>query len=240
MPNFTHHHEIITTPMALNVQEVPVGPPQHFEGPKHRSAVLVGASVSKLYHDSEIRYLESERLARTDENTQLANRRGFVEQFNKLINDAENSKDAHVALLNFDLDNFKAVNDTVGHDVGDDVLKTFADIIRNSITVRKKQGEVVAARNGGDEFLVGILTSNTYNGLRKEDMTDEEVIEGYIERITNKVNELGVQIGVPKLGVSVGYARFRDAGHEGETSEEFKKRADVDMFLNKAARKARH
>ncbi len=84
---------------------------------------------------------ETERQARTDGLTGLANRRAFLER-------AERSPGGSVAIV--DVDKFKAINDTHGHQAGDDVLRAVAGILRDAV------GESgCAARLGGEEF--GIL-----------------------------------------------------------------------------------
>ena len=86
------------------------------------------------------------RQAVTDELTQLANRRRFEEALEHEIGRVRRFGGA-VSLLLADLDDFKAVNDTHGHLVGDDVLRTFAEVLRGTV-----RGIDVAARPGGEEF----------------------------------------------------------------------------------------
>ncbi|EWH11930.1 hypothetical protein DS2_02063 [Catenovulum agarivorans DS-2] len=83
-----------------------------------------------------------------DHLTQLGNRAGFDEQFDLAI--ARTHRDGQpLTLLVIDLDNFKRANDSFGHDMGDEVLKTFAKILRRCI--RRSD---LAFRFGGDEFAV--------------------------------------------------------------------------------------
>jgi diguanylate cyclase (GGDEF)-like protein len=88
------------------------------------------------------------RLASTDELTQLANRRHFDEALRAEAIRAERFGD-RVAVVVADLDNFKEVNDRFGHDVGDRVLQTFADVIRANV-----RDVDLPARYGGEEFTV--------------------------------------------------------------------------------------
>jgi diguanylate cyclase (GGDEF)-like protein len=88
------------------------------------------------------------RLASTDELTQLANRRHFDEALRAEVLRAERFGDP-VAVVVADLDNFKEVNDRYGHDVGDLVLQTFADVIRTNV-----RDVDLPARYGGEEFVV--------------------------------------------------------------------------------------
>ena len=88
------------------------------------------------------------RQASTDGLTELANRREFEDSLANEISRAERFGGS-LALILADLDNFKQVNDRFGHQAGDEVLRTFADILRE--TVRDID---VAARYGGEEFAI--------------------------------------------------------------------------------------
>jgi diguanylate cyclase (GGDEF)-like protein len=89
-----------------------------------------------------------ERQANTDGLTELPNRRHFEEALDVEISRAERFGGS-LALILADLDGFKQVNDRYGHQAGDDVLQTFADILRT--TVREID---LPARYGGEEFAV--------------------------------------------------------------------------------------
>lgn len=89
---------------------------------------------------------QAAELARRDPLTGLANRRGFIERVAPLIEQAR-VENAPVALLLLDVDRFKAVNDRYGHDVGDNILVTIAQ------RMRQWDGSMcAAARMGGEEF----------------------------------------------------------------------------------------
>jgi diguanylate cyclase (GGDEF)-like protein len=90
---------------------------------------------------------EHKREARTDELTRLANRRGFNEAFSEAL--AARPAGDRLALLILDLDNFKAVNDTLGHHHGDDLLVQVAARLHPAL----RSGDLLA-RIGGDEFAV--------------------------------------------------------------------------------------
>lgn len=85
--------------------------------------------------------------ARTDFLTGLNNRQGFFELAPRRLSHAETS--ASHALLAFDLDHFKAINDRYGHDAGDRILKLFADIAREIAGP-----QAMSARLGGEEFAI--------------------------------------------------------------------------------------
>jgi diguanylate cyclase (GGDEF)-like protein len=98
------------------------------------------------------------RLASTDELTQLANRRQFDEALGAEVVRAERFNDP-VAVVVADLDNFKEVNDRFGHDVGDLVLRAFAEAIRANV-----RDIDLAARYGGEEFTVLLPATDAEGG----------------------------------------------------------------------------
>ncbi len=112
--------------------------------------------------------LEQRKAALTDALTGVANRRAFFERGAQLLEVAIADR-RPAALLLFDLDRFKEVNDTAGHQAGDRVLKSFCDLVAGSI----RPGDLFG-RLGGEEFaclLVGASMAhalNTAEGLRRE------------------------------------------------------------------------
>lgn len=108
------------------------------------SFVLVGLLIAAVRGA-----LDREReLSRTDPLTSLLNSRGFYNEATRILSFARRYK-RPLTVAYVDLDNFKAVNDTMGHKAGDEVLRTVAAVLRNSI--RKSD---IGARLGGDEFVL--------------------------------------------------------------------------------------
>ena len=138
-----------------------------------------------------------------DELTGLYNRRGYEFLLDNV--DLETS-----ALLLFDLDEFKSVNDTYGHDVGDKVLVRASDAIAKSF-----RNEDYVCRLGGDEFVV-IMVHVT------SDM--QELIKGKIQRLNDGLKD--DKDGVPAISVSVGVA----FGKIGLKPEELLKNADKALY----------
>ena len=138
-----------------------------------------------------------------DELTGLYNRRGYEFLLDNV--DLETS-----ALLLFDLDEFKSVNDTYGHDVGDKVLVRASDAIAKSF-----RNEDYVCRLGGDEFVV-IMVHVT------SDM--QELIKGKIQRLNDGLKD--DKEGVPAISVSVGVA----FGKIGLEPEELLKNADKALY----------
>lgn len=108
------------------------------------SFVLVGLLIAAV-RDA----LDREReLSRTDPLTSLLNSRGFFNEATRIVSFARRYK-RQLTVAYVDLDNFKGVNDTMGHKAGDEVLRSVAEVLRNSI--RKSD---IGARIGGDEFVL--------------------------------------------------------------------------------------
>lgn len=99
--------------------------------------------------ENKMREAYANKLALTDALTGLGNRLGFERQIETLINERHANPDSNFTMMMIDLDRFKQVNDTHGHDVGDAILVHVARNIEQSI--RKAD---FAARLGGDEFVV--------------------------------------------------------------------------------------
>lgn len=164
----------------------------------------------KLY-DSYCRVRE---MAETDALTGLANRYYFERDLSAAI--AANARqDKQVALLLLDLDHFKNINDTYGHDIGDKLLKTVVKKISDCL-----RGEEMFARLGGDEFAI-IL-----KGL--EHANEAQLVARRIIKTLEKsviVDEQELQ-----CGVSIGIALHPSSA---ETAEELTRFADIAMYRAK-------
>jgi diguanylate cyclase (GGDEF)-like protein len=119
----------------------------------------LGSQASVALENARLHRLV-ERQANTDGLTELPNRRHFEEALESEISRAERFGGS-LALILGDLDDFKQVNDRYGHQAGDDVLQTFADILR--ATVREID---LPARYGGEEFAV-LLPQTDLEGAQR-------------------------------------------------------------------------
>ena len=103
-----------------------------------------------------LQYHQAMQLAMQDSLTGLGNRRYFDEQLKRAMHNA-NRHQGQVGLVLGDLNKFKAINDTFGHGVGDDVLKQFANVLSSSI----RDSDSVF-RFGGDEFAIIVENVSEY------------------------------------------------------------------------------
>lgn len=154
-------------------------------------------------------------LAVTDELTGLYNRRYFDRHLHLMLERAQ-QQERDLAVMLIDLDFFKAVNDTHGHDIGDAVLREFSARLRRNI-----RGVDLACRFGGEEFVV--LMPDT--DFRQAQMVAERVRSAVAERSF----ELGAGRPLP-VTVSVGVALNES---DADTPEMLLKRADVALYRAK-------
>ena len=150
------------------------------------------------------------QLAETDFLTNIYSRRIFLRFLEAEINKARRYSKAF-SLIMFDIDHFKAVNDTYGHDVGDYVLKTTVDIIKKDI--RRTD---VFVRYGGEEFII---------------MQPETAIEGakLCAENTRATIEQNNFDKVKKITISVGVTMFK----ENDTIDSITKRVDEALYRAK-------
>lgn len=158
-------------------------------------------------------------LANTDALTKLPNRHWLSTFLPKKIEQASAGK-KHFAVLFIDLDNFKNINDTLGHDAGDELLKTAASRLKS--TVRASDHVV---RLGGDEFTVVLDQMDVIDDVSR-------VAKMIVKGMTEPFDLLG-STG-HRVNASIGISLFPDDGQDGET---LLKHADIAMYAAKAAGK---
>lgn len=188
--------------------------------PLDRNELLarVRTQVRRRRYQDRLRanYEQSLSMALTDSLTGVFNRRYVSAHLPRLLERAVDSNKP-VSVLMFDIDHFKVVNDTYGHDVGDEVLKEVAN--RASRNLRTFD---LVARMGGEEFLV-ILPD-----------TDSEaaalVAERLRERIGDQPFKVGHEVGALTVTVSIGYTI---GGAPGDLAEVLIKRADDALYQAK-------
>lgn len=164
---------------------------------------------------------EALRLAYYDELTSLPNRRLLKEQLERSINNSEPSTANVHALLLIDLDNFKDVNDSLGHAMGDELLKQVAMRLQHSTYANQ-----TIARLGGDEFVIliaNLATSKQEASIKAGDQA-EHIRVALSEPYTLENEIVSV---TPSIGVTLLDSTASDAA-------EFLKQADIAMYQSKA------
>ncbi|HTK14782.1 MAG TPA: EAL domain-containing protein [Acidimicrobiia bacterium] len=182
----------------------------------------VGGLVCNMRDVSERRAARAqlEFQAYHDALTELPNRWRFLERLEQSLLDASTSG-RHVAVLFLDLDRFKLVNDTLGHDIGDRLLMTVAERLQECV----RPGDVVS-RFGGDEF-----------SLLLGDLSDPHMALAVADRVTASLRE-PVLIGEHELFVSASVGVAIASGGE-ERAGDLLRQSDLAMYVAKDKGRAR-
>ena len=178
-----------------------------------RLLLAAAANLIRFVLEHEAIQREMARQARTDPLTGLLNRRAFLEEIARCAERLDR-EEMPGTLMFVDIDNFKVVNDAMGHEMGDQVLIHTATLLRN--VVRPTD---LVARLGGDEFAVWL------NGT--DHMTAAERAEQLRTQVPREMSELGGG-NTLRLGVSIGIAT-RSPGSQ-EPIDSVLRRADMAMY----------
>lgn len=186
---------------------------------RHELSARVKTQIRRQRYTVELRESLNSTMAMAviDELTGLYNRRYFERHLAMVLNKAQ-EQDRDMALMLLDIDYFKPVNDTYGHDVGDAVLKEFATRLQRNI-----RGVDLACRFGGEEFVVVMPD------------TDMVQAQGVAERVRSAMADEAFEVGPEKsvtITVSVGLALNEQ---ENDTPELVVKRADIALYRAKRA-----
>jgi len=195
-------------PIEVNISEMKLSGEKHFVG------ILRDITERKRAED------KMTQLALYDQLTKLPNRTLFYNKLEFSLAQAKRTKNI-VALLFIDLDGFKAVNDTLGHDMGDHLLIEVGK--RLSASIRESD---VAARMGGDEFT--IILSNPKN-IDSVSHIANNIIKALNRPIEFKGNSCHV-------GASIGISTYPE---HGDSADDLVKESDTAMYQAKNAGKNR-
>ncbi len=176
----------------------------------------------KIFQDQlKQNYLSTVTQSVTDGLTQLHNRRYFDTHFANMVNQAK-SMNKDISMIMIDVDNFKPVNDTHGHQAGDAVLKEMSR--RIDLGIRTSD---MSARFGGEEFVVVLPETNAASA------------KFVAERLRMIINDAQFEIPANPKFITCS-ASFGIAGlKQGDTAEDIIKRADACLYKAKAAGKNR-
>jgi len=134
-----------------------------------------------------------EQLAFYDPLTELPNRRLLADRLGQAIERADRNPDTFVATLVFDLDNFKTINDSLGHNLGDELLKEVSKIFTSQV-----RSEDTVSRQGGDEFTIVL------SGMRSVGKI-ADIADAIIQRLKQPIDLSGNQV---IIGTSIGIAVY--------------------------------
>jgi diguanylate cyclase (GGDEF)-like protein len=205
------HFETARAPVSTRNDEV---------GDLLRAFNRMNTSVAR--HDREIR-----RMAYTDALTSLANRLAFRETLDQRLLQMHGAG-RQLALLFADIDDFKRVNDTLGHDAGDEVLLQFAQ--RISDTVKRIGGpDAALARFGGDEFVI-LVEPDTHAGHDARHVASR-LAEALVAELGQPITVHDRQVF---LGTSIGITLFPE---DASGANSLMKNGDIAMYQAKVAGK---
>lgn len=188
---------------------------------------LSAVELDLVNHSLEIlaeclrRGLEYEDLferASSDALTGLSNRRVFEDRIIGMMDSARRYNNP-LSMVSMDLDRFKDINDNLGHQKGDEVLKAVAGVLKRAV-----RSTDLLVRMGGDEFL--LILDNT-------DLQNGRILA---ERLCVAVNDLNIWADdKTKLGISIGMSELR----KGESLKQWMERTDDILYHAKAEGKSR-
>ncbi|WP_430511799.1 putative bifunctional diguanylate cyclase/phosphodiesterase [Pannonibacter phragmitetus] len=194
------------------IQKLPNGRWLHVRERKSASGNIVGVRTDvTALKAAEVAVRQT---AETDSLTGIANRSVLITALQRTLKGFRSS-DRMGALILLDVDHFKSINDTLGHDAGDQVLKTVAKRLRQTL-----RGEDTVARLGGDEFAVLVT------GFEREEAS--EVVANALHKALTKEMTAGSRQLRP--GISMGIALFP---RDGNTVDELFKNADSALYKTK-------
>lgn len=184
-------------------------------------AFVISVLVTLLAFFLKKSYLEVENLSHFDGLTGLYNRLMFMNVFQKEIHKVKRTHH-HLFLVILDIDDFKPINDTYGHLVGDEAIKTTANTLQKLIRISD-----TIARFGGDEFIICIVDQ------------DKDAASTIVNRILNEFNNKTIPVSRNndqhelQINLSIGYTIYR----EDDDFKTMLHRADQALYISKEAGK---
>ncbi len=157
-------------------------------------------------------------LSNIDPLTKLQNRSAFLANLKQSLEQAEQQNES-LALLFVDLDGFKGVNDTHGHEVGDEVL-----IVTAQRLIASLQSSSSLCRWGGDEFLIALNNTDKYKA--------EQLAKDIIDAVSRPIQ---VDYNMPFVGATIGISMYPQDSHNESELIAF---ADTAMYLQKEKAKS--
>lgn len=160
--------------------------------------------------------------AEHDSLTKLINRGAFLSHINQEFAKASQEEDYIFAIFFLDLNKFKTINDTLGHDIGDELLKTFAKMLQQVV-----HGRDIVARLGGDEFTI-LLTE--LKSPKSAISVADRVQKKFLQPVELKGNPIMISTSI---GIAISNSQYSDA-------EEMLRVADQAMYKAKSDQSVRY
>ncbi len=157
-------------------------------------------------------------LAYRDEVTGLWNRRYFNERLDEEMNRVHRHPNRELSILIIDIDNFKKINDMLGHDVGDEMLRWASETLLSHL-----RGCDICCRWGGDEFAIILPDTGSFGVTR------------VIERLKEACSKTQLPSHLPRITISIGCATWP---HCGSSASVLLKMADAAMYHDKYQQKS--
>ncbi|MBB1487849.1 sensor domain-containing protein [Oceanospirillum sediminis] len=189
-------------------------------------AARAGAEIQRL--DAEERM---KRMAYEDYLTRLPNRARMHEQLHTLLEDSRLAESQSIMML-IDLDHFKTINDALGHDVGDEIIRKTGDRLRERLSQ-----ELFISRVGGDEFVV--IAPSRMAETPDETLLRARVLAGEILELLMQPFQVGERI--LNIGGSIGVVLFPEVcstaheTHQAATELDLLRFADIALYQAKNA-----
>jgi diguanylate cyclase (GGDEF)-like protein len=177
------------------------------------------------------------KMSTTDPLTGLFNRQALLTRLDQELLLYEQHVDTYQCSLAYiDLDNFKKVNDLLGHDIGDKVLKAFARLL-----VQSMRGGDIVARWGGDEFVV--VFPNAHNGdaqiIAERLLANLRKQQFFRAELTKWTDKPEIVASLPDLNCSIGISDCAGIDYDQLSEDWLLKQADIALYRAKAAGKGR-
>jgi len=181
-----------------------------------KDLMVINSNLEKVIDKKEKAEQSLQYLAYHDELTGLPNRNLLIDRINHSIETASRNKQ-QLGVLFLDLDRFKAINDSLGHIIGDKLIKKVSERLLE--TLRK---EDTISRNGGDEFVVVIQQMHT---------SDEAI--GIAQKLIDNLTKIfDIESHKIHIGASIGISVYPN---DGDSALELLRNADTAMFNAKKA-----
>ncbi|MFK7955168.1 MAG: GGDEF domain-containing protein [Lysobacterales bacterium] len=177
-------------------------------------ATLTSLGIARWNRLNHLNSSEYQEMALTDPLTGLGNRRSMEQALGNALSMSVASNSA-LSLLTLDLDHFKKVNDTHGHDVGDDVLKAFAGVMRHAC-----RSSDLIFRSGGEEFLIVLLGADLNHARERGENIRRRLADLFFTGSGGQKFAVTTSIGLTWLGALDNVASLR-------------RRADQALYLAK-------